>query len=297
MKKIVIVDLAGGIGNQIFLFEAASSLAAINNCTVLVNKTNIDRNHSNGQSTIEDYIFPNNVKFFKLSPLVNRVYLQVQKYLRMLNTYNQSLSLVLNEDYSSHGIDEIREMITGRNPRFIIVTGFWQSFAFWNNNFKFELRLESSKFCELLSKIHSENPIIFHYRLGKINNKWEHGWGALGPQYLLNALAALDQDNLNSNIVWIFSNDLTEARKLIESINCASYKFFYVDDSKILPSESILLISSARILICSNSTFSILAAKIGTVEKVIAPLELSKNGDKNIDLPNDWKRIKSIWLD
>jgi hypothetical protein len=39
MKKIVIVNLAGGLGNQIFLFEAARFIASINNGKILINKT------------------------------------------------------------------------------------------------------------------------------------------------------------------------------------------------------------------------------------------------------------------
>ena len=297
MKRIVIVDLAGGIGNQIFLFEAAKSIAAINNRVIRINKTNIDRNHSSGKSTIEDFVLPDNVQFFKFNPLANKIYFWLQKLLLIFNNYRQSLTLMLNEDFSENHIDEINRIILQRNPRFIIISGFWQNFVFWDDSFKFRLKLESVKYRELDNNLATQNPIVFHYRLGKINNRWEHGWGALSPDFLSNALAILGQDNVNSKIVWIFSNDLTEAKRLTECINYAPYKLVYIDDSKILPSETMLLFSKAKILICSNSTFSILAGKIGAVENVIAPLELSKNGDKNFDLPSNWKRVKSVWLD
>jgi len=297
VKRIVIVDLAGGIGNQIFLFEAAKSIAAINNRVIRINKTNIDRNHSSGKSTIEDFVLPDNVQFFKFNPLANKIYFWLQKLLLIFNNYRQSLTLMLNEDFSENHIDEINRIILQRNPRFIIISGFWQNFVFWDDSFKFRLKLESVKYRELDNNLATQNPIVFHYRLGKINNRWEHGWGALSPDFLSNALAILGQDNVNSKIVWIFSNDLTEAKRLTECINYAPYKLVYIDDSKILPSETMLLFSKAKILICSNSTFSILAGKIGAVENVIAPLELSKNGDKNFDLPSNWKRVKSVWLD
>ncbi len=297
MKRIVIVDLAGGIGNQIFLFEAAKCIAAINNRVIRINKTNIDRNHSSGKSTIEDFVLPDNVQFFKFNPLANKIYFWLQKWLLIFNNYRQSLTLMLNEDFSENHIDEINRIILQRNPRFIIISGFWQNFVFWDDSFKFRLKLESVKYRELDNNLATQNPIVFHYRLGKINNRWEHGWGALSPDFLSNALAILGQDNVNSKIVWIFSNDLTEAKRLTECINYAPYKLVYIDDSKILPSETMLLFSKAKILICSNSTFSILAGKIGAVENVIAPLELSKNGDKTFDLPSNWKRVKSVWLD
>jgi hypothetical protein len=297
MKRIVIVDLAGGIGNQIFLFQAARSIAAINNRVIRVNTTNIDSNHSNGKSTIEDFIFPDNVQFFKFNRLANKIYFRLQKWLLIFNNYPQSLTLMLNEDFSENHIDEIHRIILKRNPRFIIISGFWQNFVFWDDSFKFKLKLESVKYRELDNNLATQNPIVFHYRLGRINNRWEHGWGALSPDFLSNALATLNQNNLSSKIIWIFSNDITEARRLTESINYAPFKLVYIDDSKIMPSETMVLLSKAKILICSNSTFSILCGKIGSIENVIAPLELSKNGHKNFELPSNWKRVKSVWLD
>jgi hypothetical protein len=296
MKKLLIVDLAGGLGNQVFLFETAISLAAINNSIILVNKTNVDKFHSAGKSVIEDFVFPRNVKFFELNPLMNKAYLRLKQILQLLNNYKQSLSFVLHEDFSSNSFTEIEKVLLQRNPRFIIISGFWQNFAFWDRKFQFELRTESELFRNLTSDLTKKNPIIFHYRLGKINNKWEHGWGALSPRFLETALAVLSKNNVESKIVWVFSNDLTEAKKLIQPIDCSPYEVFYIDDSKILPSEVMLLFSKANFLICSNSTFSIVAAKIGAVKNVIAPLDLSKNGHKNFELPVHWKRIPSAWL-
>lgn len=296
MKKLLIVDLAGGLGNQVFLFETAISLAAINNSIILVNKTNVDKFHSAGKSVIEDFIFPRNVKFFQLNPLLNKVYLRLKKILQLLNNYEQSLSFVLHEDFSSNGFTEIEKVLLQRNPRFIIISGFWQNFAFWDRKFQFELRSESELFRNLAVDLTKKNPIIFHYRLGKINNKWEHGWGALSPRFLETALAVLSKNNVESKIVWVFSNDLTEAKKLIQPLDCSPYEVSYIDDSNILPSEVMLLFSKANFLICSNSTFSIVAAKIGAVKNVIAPLDLSKNGHKNFELPVHWKRIPSAWL-
>ncbi len=40
MRKIVIVDLAGGIGNQIFLIEIANFISSIDNRIIMVNKSN-----------------------------------------------------------------------------------------------------------------------------------------------------------------------------------------------------------------------------------------------------------------
>jgi hypothetical protein len=143
----------------------------------------------------------------------------------------------------------------------------------------------------------TKQPIVFHYRLGKINSRWEHGWGALNPIFLLNALSALSKKEAESKVVWIFSNDLQEAKELTSSLNCFPYKLVFIDDFELSPAELLILVSLSQTLICSNSTFSILAAKIGKVSSVVVPAVLSKNGHRSFVLPDDWKRINSIWLD
>jgi hypothetical protein len=178
----------------------------------------------------------------------------------------------------------------------MIISGFWQNFDYWDDNFNYELRVEGIQFRKLLNEINNLNPIIFHYRLGKINNRWEHGWGALSPKFLSNALKILNPGGAIPMTVWVFSNDLPEAKKLINPSNYSPYTVIYIDDLKLSPSELLLLFSKVKTLICSNSTFSILAAKIGNVENVVVPSDLSKNGHKNIDLPNHWTRVNSVWL-
>ena len=39
MKRIIILDLAGGLGNQIFLFEIANFIGSIGDSVIFINKT------------------------------------------------------------------------------------------------------------------------------------------------------------------------------------------------------------------------------------------------------------------
>jgi hypothetical protein len=296
VKRIIILDLAGGLGNHIFLFEMANFIGSISDSKIFINKTEIDRKHSSGKSTIEDFVLTDNVTYFKLSPSMNQLYFRLKNFLRTLNLCKQSLTLVLDESYTANGRDNIYNLVSKRNPKFIIINGYWQNFAYWNNDFNYRLKSEGHKFRELISKMKSINPIIFHYRLGKFNHGWEHSWGALSPKFLIDALATLELNNTNSKVVWIFSNDLLEAKELLAATEISPYKIFYIDDSALLPSELLLLFSKAKNLICSNSTFSIVAAKIGNVKNVIVPSELSKIGNSSLKLPIEWERVTSTWL-
>ena len=57
MRRLVWVDLAGGMGNSIFLFQVANYVASVNHNTILVNKSNIDKTHSGRKPSIDDFIF------------------------------------------------------------------------------------------------------------------------------------------------------------------------------------------------------------------------------------------------
>jgi len=297
MKKIIILDLAGGLGNHIFLFEIANFIGSIGDSVIFINKTEIDRKHSSGKSTIEDFLLPNKVKFFKLSRMINNLYFRLKIFLRKFNTFEQSLTLVLDENYNTNDRKKIYDLVFKRNPKFIIITGYWQNFAYWNDDFNYKLKSEGHKFRELLSQIESINPVIFHYRLGKFKDSWEHSWGALSPKFLINALTVLNPNNISSKIIWVFSNDLLEAKKLIGATDTSPYKILYIDDSALRPSELMLLFSKAKFLVCSNSTFSIVAAKIGNIKDVMVPSELSKNGNSSLELPLEWDKVTSVWLD
>lgn len=296
MKRIIIVDLAGGLGNHIFLFEIANFIGTIGDSVIFINKTEIDRKHSSGKSTIEDFLLPDKVKFFKFNRLINKLYFRFKIFLKKFNSYKQSQSLILDENYNTNDRNKIYDLVSKRNPKLVIISGYWQNFAYWNDDFKYKLKSDGLKFRELLIELESINPIIFHYRLGKFKNSWEHSWGALSPKFLIDALNTLKPNNTSSKIIWVFSNDLLEAKKLIGTIDISPYKIFYIDDLALLPSELMLLFSKAKILICSNSTFSIVAAKIGSIKNVIVPSELSKNSNSSLELPLEWNKVTSVWL-
>jgi hypothetical protein len=242
-------------------------------------------------------VFPRTVRFFELSVLFNKFYIFLRGILRKYNDFNQSLFFVLDESYNLHPRKEVYRLILEKNPFLTIVCGFWQNLEYWDESFQFELKSHGERFIELTNEMKSNQPVVFHYRLGRTNGRWEHGWGALNPIFLLNALSELNKLDAVSKVVWIFSNDLQEAKALTASLDFSPYKLLLIDDFELSPAELLILFSLSKTLICSNSTFSILAAKIGKISSVFVPEVLSKNRHETFALPEDWTRIKSIWLD
>jgi hypothetical protein len=290
--------LVGGLGNQIFLLETAKSIAKLQDSRIYLNRFHIDRKHSKGKSTIEDFVLSSNIKYTRDFRFFSRIFIYLKKYLTLLNKIKQNIILVLDDTVMSVDPEITYRLVSGRSPKVIFIMGFWQNFDFWEVKDSYVLKDGGKRYLELSSRLQIEQPIVFHYRLGRLKNNWEHSWGALSPDFLINSLAALETlVKSNSPRVWIFSNDLEMARELLE--HTAMFKHFtfeFIDDSNMSPAELLKLFAASKFLICSNSTFSLIAGKIGNVENVVVPAQLSKASKVDLNLPKDWLRINSSWL-
>ena len=297
-KKYVFLELSGGLGNQIFLYEAARHVASIDNRVIILSNFHIDKKHSQGRSTLENYILEENIKYAQRIAIISKILVYTKKYLHKLNKFKQHYIYIIGENESRLDKSSLRELILQRKPKIIFIYGFQQGFDLWPDKVKYDLVKKSNRYNELSEKLSSLNPVIAHYRLGRVNDSWEHSWGALSPMYILNS-SLLFKPNLDieKQKIWIFSNDLDHAKQFFLKFNTIkNYDIEFIDDASLSAAEVLKLFSQAQFLICSNSTFSLIAAKIGNVPNVVVPSELSKNSEVRISLPPDWIRVKSLWL-
>ena len=298
-KSYIVVELAGGLGNQIFLLEMAKYLSLLNGSKVLVNLSHIDSKQFNGKSTIEDLQFEKNIKLFRYNPIFKKLSDYSKKYLAILNKIKQNLILILDESEFASGNIALEKMIINRKPKFILIFGFWQNFTYWQSEAKYVLKNPSQKYLDACELLKLQKPIVFHYRIGNYGTKWEYQWGILGPNYLKNCLDYFNLDlKENTKVVWIFSDDPNNAQEFLRSVQMPkNFVIMYFCDTDMSPAEIFMLFSQSSYIICGNSTFSIAAAKIGNVENVIIPDALSKYETISMLFPNNWIRIKSVWLD
>jgi|694.fasta_scaffold42552_3 hypothetical protein len=296
--RFIYAELVGGLGNQIFVFEMARYLSSLNNGKVLLNDYNIDRNHSKGKSTIKDFQLPKNVRFTNYGFLLNKYFISLKQYLKYVNKIAQKWILVLDDSDPSLDQNTMIELINKRNPKLILVFGFWQNFSYWINSYAYSLCKESKNFQLLSMDLVEQNPVIFHYRLSTENEDWEKAVGILNPNFLDNAISALNISTLKKIVnIWVFSNNIDMARDLLKNYKGKeNYSLRFIDDSGLSPAEIIMLFSKSQFLICSNSTFSFVSAKIGNVPNVVVPSNLSKNSGGNISTPNKWIKVHSSWL-
>lgn len=298
-KAFIFTDLAGGIGNQIFLLEMSKFVSSINMGDIYLNKFHIDLRHSSGKSTIEDFDLPAAVKFWDQGKSLAFVFNRFKRYLKYLNHLPQNVVLILDDTDKRLNKNLIEQYIRKRQPKFTFIFGFWQNFEFWSDEAEYRLKNGSLNYHLLIEEQMEINPIVIHYRLGRISNSWESGWGALSPKYFLNSLESIKSDSIpGSTPVWVFSNEISSAVDIFnEFIQTSNFTFRFIDSQNLSPAETVLIFSKARNLICGNSTMSIAAAKLGKVSNVIVPKELSIKGDKIKAIPKNWVYIDPIWLD
>jgi hypothetical protein len=61
-------------------------------------------------------------------------------FFSIFNRFRQSLILILSEDFYSDNHEDIPDLVSDRYLFFMIITGYWQNFSYWQNSFNFQLK-------------------------------------------------------------------------------------------------------------------------------------------------------------
>ena len=297
--KFLLVELSGGLGNQIFQLEMARSLVNSGSRKMIIDVSNIDSQQFGGKSTIESFLFQPDVLIIKYGQYIKKFTNTFKRYLKYLNRINQRFVLVLDEVGMGLNINEVGQLVQSRNSKFIVVFGYYQDFAYWSAPDNYELRNPGKVYSDLVRLNTEYRPIILHYRVGSFGTVWEYQWGILNPNYFDAALSLLNKNSsIRKNPIWVFSDNTHEVKNIIKDSHVLDkYSFNFIDDSELSPAELFILFSKSQYLICSNSTFSLAAAKVGNVPNVIAPANLSKYSRIMISMPERWNQLDSVWLD
>ena len=124
-KAYIFADLAGGIGNQIFLLEMSKFVSSINMGDIYLNKFHIDLRHSSGKSTIEDFDLPSTIKFWNQRKSLAYMFSRLKRYMKYINLLPQNLVLILDDTDKRLNKKLIEQYITERHPKIIFIFGFF----------------------------------------------------------------------------------------------------------------------------------------------------------------------------
>jgi hypothetical protein len=238
---IIYIRIAGGLGNQLFMFFTGISLAIDYNLIPILDYHSHDffRHH------FTKYTFYNNSNLLKEYCNINSVNNIKEKNFRYeLIDINPNINNVLNQEYS----------------------GYFQSYKyFWHNIEKIKkyFYIDNEKIIKYKNILNNlEKTIAIHIRLTDyLNNKDYHL--NVPIDYYINILSKY---NLNEYKIILFSDDVLLAKSMLEKyidINNIILADTYSNDDE----DQLYLLSCTDIRICPNSTYSLWSCYLNEIYK------------------------------
>lgn len=297
-KSTVVVEVVGGLGNQLFCYAAGAYLAKKTNAHLVLDISKIGVGAVNHGKTIINFQLDCEVKEFS-SVATNR-FRTIQRVSNKLATkfdlYRQLRDRTEGR-YTARLVGYENEFANLYQARKI--SGYFQSYVyadFVKDDLRRNLTLKelSNWFKEQEKMIKDENPIVIHMRRGDYLAA-NDDFGVLSISYYEAAVTVLSASESNRKI-WIFTDSPELIREEIAGSELVMARII-IAPIESSPNESLVLMSRASDLVISNSTYSWWAAYLASDNSnVVAPEKwFRKRQDPELLLPDDWVKIKSIW--
>jgi Glycosyl transferase family 11 len=311
VRKIYL-SLTGGLGNQ--LFELAAALAISDGDKIIVEWINSKpRLNRIGKPEVTDFNLPENVIFqephsfqylsSKSVGYILRMGVNPRKYelfgflRKTILIFASLINVATFRRYVRIGLNlgvgySPKIKVESRNSLHLI--GYFQTFRwidhFQKTNLHSALDIDSiSDELALLTDLASvEEPLVIHMRFGDYRN--EKSFGLLTPRYYQESLAELWVSGLYKK-VWVFSDEIEEAKKYLEGIGITSIR--YISDVASSSAQTLEAMRLGKGYVIGNSSFSWWAAKLSRNQnaKVIAPFPWFIGQEEPADLiPQNWLR-------
>ena len=275
-KNSIIVVLKGGLGNQMFQYASALSVAIQNDCELYIDtstgfyKDPYSRSFSLGCFNIEQKKIYKKIIFFEKIK---------SKYLRFISKFFFDKNLFVDD--KDIGYDRVLNL--GKKT-VAHMDGYFQSPKYFKsiekvikNSFKFTCNHKNVN-TKISDIILSTNSVCLHVRRDRIDNP-------ATLDFYLKAISLI-QKNTQNPIFYIFSDDPEWVNSNISRNIDINYRI--IDWNPNDEIEDIWLMSLCNHFIIANSTFSWWAAWLGRCgeKNVIVPNALKAN-NKDI-FPSDW---------
>jgi hypothetical protein len=289
---VIIVQLTGGLGNQLFQYAMGSMLASNNQCELKLDL-----------STFETYEWHE----YSLAPFAIAAKIAGSRECAISKGENLSLLNRILKKLSNNQTNNIVEQSLLYDSRYVnfkgsaYVTGYWQSEKYFKgieNKIREDLKIRiepSASNKVLLDKIRSGNAVSLHIRRGNFVsidfvNKVH---GTCSIDYYQNAVNLISK-KISNPVFYIFSDDIPWAKQSL-SLNFETV-IVDINDAK-TDYEDLRLMSTCKHHILANSTFSWWGAWLNPSKEkvVIAPkiwfADEKLNGETADLIPDEWMRI------
>jgi hypothetical protein len=290
------VELVGGLGNQLFGYFAGLYFQELYGTTLTLNFSQI--------KTVGH--LDSDLRHFKLVPhqaveslnynskprltsrrIRDKILYHQPEFVRILNP----LTLTIGDEF------DLKKRLDSR-ARKLLLRGYFGSFEFFRHLRpsirNLSLLSPSASYGRLLQEARQQQPIIVHIRRGDyVNHK--NTYGLLSSRYYLNAIK-IAESHVGPKMVWIFSDDLKEARTIKEELNLSAR--IIENEFKLNPAEALRIQSEGSANVVANSTFSAWGAALNSQSQIkICPSQYFFDGrDTPHWPPQDWISIEPDWI-
>lgn len=289
---MIIVKLIGGLGNQLFQYAAARSLANRKNTKLCIDATGFDKASKDIKRNYELDLFNIDASFASAE--------QVRKITRP-----SVISRGFNKLRPYYRKNYYREQYAHFDPNFFkassstLLEGYWQSERYFKeirniilDEFRITAPLSSST-VDLASRISNSNSVSLHVRRGDyISNPETFKFhGICEPEYYGKALELL-AGKAGPIEIFVFSDEIEWAKKNI--LTRSPITFVDHNDSG-HAYEDLYLMSLCRHNIIANSSFSWWGAWLNKNPGKIVVAPSKWFGEANIDtkdlIPQEWLKV------
>ncbi|WP_346318551.1 alpha-1,2-fucosyltransferase [Chitinophaga sp. YIM B06452] len=267
---MIIVNVSGGIGNQMFQYAFGRYLSILLKKDLFLNKTIYQFNQYRAFG-LDSFHLPPNCFVGNFNDLMNNgmigedILLIEEKFFH----FDEELVAGFKELVSENELPQRTAFV---------ISGYWQSAKYFEGikemiqaDFNFRHKLEGAALV-MQNRIKSENAVMVHVRRGDYLT-CPGLFGTVSKEYIIGSIQYCIE-KLEAPVFYIFSDDVLWCRENLKEIEGLTF----IDDSFYdEPSKSYLqLMSSCKHFIISNSTYSWWASWLG-----------SSKGNLTI-APNEW---------
>ena len=261
---MIFVDIMGGLGNQLFQYATAKSLAIDKNSTFLMNLEDYSREDAKNVDHVEFKLNHFNVDFNKqiTESEINTEYEGIKKIIEPLSSDNFAKFINLN-NYSGN----------------IYLKGYWQNENYFKHNesiIRDDLKVMTPpniKNRKMLNEINESNSVCLSFRRGEyLDPYFIAQFGMCTEEYYKNAINFISK-RVSNPTFFIFSDDV----EWIEDNVKLDFPTIPVNFNGVgFEHEELRLMYSCKHFILANSSFSWWGAW------------LSNHKNKNVFAPNPW---------
>jgi len=290
MSLRIIARIKGGLGNQLFIYAAARSLAHRTGFELALDyETGFSRDYKYKRKfelnyfTIPCRLATPNEMLYPFERFRRAIYKFISKFQKLEN------KIYLEETHSNFNINIFSP------TRSLILDGLWQNQYYFNNistllknDLSFNLNLPN-QLNSLFYSIQTSNSVAIHVRWFDDSEKAESE-NNLNIKYYNSAIKKINENIINPHY-YVFSDNINSTKKFIK-FNDSMVTYASIETYNLHSIYDMFLMSLCKNFIISNSTFSWWSAWLC---KEINPVYLIPHNQIDMNGAYKWNPIDDTW--